>query len=115
MSQTEDQHRLKETIQPVTDALEVLYGKWKLPILIVLSLGPKRFGEISTEIPKITDRMLSRELQHLEINLLVKRTVIDEMSTKVIYSITDHGKSLHNVIIELKKWGILHRKTIIQP
>ena len=100
-------------IRPVKDALEVLNGKWKLPIIIALSFGNKRFGEMSKEIPKITDRMLSKELRELEMNQLVKRTVYDSLPVIVEYSLTDYGTSLDKVIEELRNWGIQHRKRIM--
>ncbi len=100
-------------IRPVKDALEVLNGKWKLPIIIALSFGNKRFGEMSREIPKITDRMLSKELRDLEMNQLVKRTVYDTVPVVVEYSLTRYGESLEKVIDELRKWGTQHRKRIM--
>lgn len=100
-------------ILPVRDALDVLNGKWKLPILISLTLGNKRFGEMAKEIPKITDRMLSKELRDLELHGLVKRTVYDSIPVVVEYSLTDYGYSLDKVIEELRNWGIQHRQRII--
>ena len=100
-------------ILPVRDALDVLSGKWKLPILVALNLGNKRFGEIAREIPKITDRMLSKELRDLELHGLVKRTVYDTIPVVIEYSTTEYGHSLDNVIIELRNWGVEHRKRVI--
>lgn len=101
-------------IQPVTDAIYVLNGKWKLPVLICLTFESMRFRQLANEIPQITDRMLAKELKQLEANLLIKRTVSNTVPAKIEYSITDHGKSLHNVVIELQKWGLKHRKAITQ-
>ena len=101
-------------LRPIRDALDVLNGKWKLPIIVALTFGEKRFGEISKEVHGITDRMLSKELRDLEINGLVKRTVEDAYPVKVNYALTPHSKSLNEVIESLKKWGILHRKNILQ-
>lgn len=98
---------------PVRDALEILSGKWKLPIIVALTFGKKRFKQISTEVQGITDKMLSKELKELEINQLVKRTIIDTFPPTVEYSITEHGKSLERVIEELRNWGMSHRKQII--
>ncbi len=98
---------------PVTDALYVLSGKWKLPILISLSFGNKRFGEMAKEIPKITDRMLSKELRELETNQMITRTVYDSVPVVVEYSLTEYGTSLDDVIRELYKWGTQHRKRIM--
>jgi len=100
-------------LQPVTDALYVLNGKWKLPILISLSFGNKRFSEMAKEIPKITDRMLSKELRELEVNQMIKRAVYDSVPVVVEYSLTDYGTSLDDVIRELHKWGTQHRKRIM--
>ena len=100
-------------LQPVTDALYVLSGKWKLPILISLSFGNKRFGEMAKEIPKITDRMLSKELRELETNQMITRTVYDSVPVVVEYSLTEYGTSLDDVIRELHKWGTQHRKRIM--
>ena len=99
-------------IQPVQDTLYVLNGKWKLPIVISLSFGSKRFGEMSKEIPKITDRMLSKELRELEMNQLVKRTVYDAIPVVIEYSLTDYGKTLEPVFNALYTWGVKHREKI---
>lgn len=100
-------------LQAVTDALYVLNGKWKLPILIVLRFGNRRFGQMAKEIPKITEKMLSKELRELEMNHLVKRTVYDSVPVVVEYSLTEYGYSLDTVIKELKLWGLEHRKRIM--
>lgn len=100
-------------IRPVNDALDVLNGKWKLPIIISLSMGNKRFNEMEREIPKITARMLSKELRELEMNELVKRTVHDNIPVVIEYSLTDYGRSLDDVIEALHKWGTQHRKRIM--
>lgn len=102
------------TIQPVTDALYVLSGKWKLPILIALRFGNKRFGQMAKEIPKITERMLSKELRELEANQLITRTVYDTVPVTVEYALTEYGHSLDDVIHALRTWGITHRKRLMK-
>lgn len=100
-------------LRPIRDALDVLNGKWKLPIIVALTFGDKRFGEIAKEVHGITDRVLSKELQDLTMNGLVKRTVEDTVPVKITYGLTPHSKSLEEVIESLRKWGILHRETIV--
>jgi DNA-binding HxlR family transcriptional regulator len=97
----------------IKDALEALEGKWKLLILFALSTQPKRFKQISKEVPGITDKTLSKELKHLEANELIKREVHDTFPPTVEYSITPHGLSLEKVLQELHFWGLLHRKQVI--
>lgn len=98
---------------PYSRYLDVLQGRWKLPILISLTFGTKRFKQISKEVVGITDKMLSKELKDLEINQLIARTVIDSFPPRVEYAITKHGKTLKKVIDELGDWGTLHGKKIV--
>ena len=99
---------------PVRDALDILSGKWKLPILIALSFGNQRFGQLAKQVHGITDKMLSKELRDLEMNELVKRTVYDAVPVIVEYSMTPYGKTLEKVIAELQAWGSMHRKRILK-
>jgi DNA-binding HxlR family transcriptional regulator len=103
-----------KAILPVRDALDILSGKWKLPIIISLSFGNKRFSQMARQIPGITDKMLSKELRDLEMNQLVKRTVYDSVPVVVEYEMTAYGKTLGKLIDELQDWGMKHRKKILQ-
>ncbi|TGM52698.1 transcriptional regulator [Leptospira vanthielii] len=103
-----DHSECANLILPLREALEILSGKWKLPIIMSLSFGNKRFKKIAEEIPGITDRMLSKELKDLEKIQLIDRTVIDSFPPGVEYSITKHGKSLEKVINELTQWAVSH-------
>ena len=100
------------TFRNIRDALETLSGNWKLPILLTLSTGPKRFREIAKQIEGISDKMLSKELKNLETNLLVRRKVLDTYPPIAMYEITEYVESLQNVLTSLHDWGISHRKKI---
>lgn len=99
---------------PVRDALDLLGGKWKIPIIVALSFGNRRFRELQRHIEGITAKMLSKELKDLEVNELVKRTVFDTTPVTVEYELTDYGKTLKKVIAELRKWGSEHRKRMLK-
>lgn len=96
----------------VRDTLDVLGGKWKILILISLMHGNRRFTEIERSIPKISSKVLAKELKELEQNMLITRTVHDESHLSVEYTITDYARSLENVMYELYDWGSNHRKKI---
>ena len=98
---------------PVRDALDVISGKWKLLILISISSGNSRFREIERSIPKITSKVLAKELKDLEENQLIKRTVYDETPVVIEYAITLYAKTLGPVIKALSDWGKNHRRKII--
>lgn len=100
-------------LQAVKDALYLLQGKWKLPILISILGGNHRFKEISRNVEYISDRMLSKELKELEINLLVTRKLHNTFPPSVEYLPTPHTFTLASLVNALKDWGYIHRKKVI--
>jgi DNA-binding HxlR family transcriptional regulator len=56
--------------------------------------------------------MLSKELQDLELNHLVSRTVMNTKPITVEYAITEYGATLSPLIDELANWGIEYRQSI---
>ncbi|WP_194778542.1 winged helix-turn-helix transcriptional regulator [Pararhodonellum marinum] len=109
-----NKHECVEYIRPVRDVLDLINGKWKLPILIALSFGNKRFKELERDVEGITPKMLSKELRDLEMNKLVIRSVYDTVPVTVEYSLSEYGKTLDNVIIALRQWGKKHRAKIFE-
>lgn len=103
------QHRLRAS----RDAMDVIQGKWRIPIIISLTYGHKRFGEIHRDIPDISPKMLSQELKALEENKIISRTLYDSMPVKVEYSLTELGFSLKKLLEELLSWGIHFREVIV--
>ncbi len=97
----------------VRDTLDVISGKWKILIIISIMSGHKRFREIERSIPKISSKVLAKELKDLEEHQLVKRTVYDESQVLVEYTATDYVFTLQKVIEELHNWGVNHRKKIL--
>ena len=100
-------------ILALNDTINVIHGKWKLPIIGSLLFGKKRFKELGREIPKITPRMLSKELKDLEVNGIVKRKVYDTIPVKVEYELTASGRSFERVMDVMVKWGLEHRENVI--
>jgi DNA-binding HxlR family transcriptional regulator len=97
---------------PVRDTLDAIGGKWKLLILISIWEGNKHFREIERSIPKLSTKVLSKELKDMEENQLITRTVLNGFPVRTEYTSTEHSKTLEKVIFELHHWGINHRKKI---
>jgi len=95
------------------DALEVIQGKWRIPIIISLTYGNKRFGEIQRDIAGISPKMLSQELKALEMNKIIKRRLYDTMPVTTEYSLTPLGSSMNSLLSEILNWGIHFRKEVI--
>jgi DNA-binding HxlR family transcriptional regulator len=102
------------SISAVKDSLYVLNGKWKIPVIISLTEGPKRFKEIERSIEGITPRVLSKELRELELNEFVERKVYDEVPVRIVYELTPYSDSLKQIIGSLVEWGKNHRKRIMK-
>lgn len=100
-------------MQAISDAMSLLSGKWKFHILGTLIEGNTLgFMDLLREINGIGTKMLSKELQDLEMNNLVSRTVMNTKPITVEYSLTEYGKSLSPLIDELAKWGGEYRKSV---
>jgi DNA-binding HxlR family transcriptional regulator len=97
----------------VRDALYVLNGKWKLPLIFTLSSGPMRFKDIQRSLGEITPKVLSKELKELELNEFVIRNVYSTTPVTVTYQLTPYSQSLDKVLLELKDWGVKHRQRIV--
>jgi DNA-binding HxlR family transcriptional regulator len=104
--------RFQEKMKAIQDTMFVIGGKWKLPVILSIYSGNKRFNDIAASIPKITNRVLSKELKHMEENLLITRTVIDDYPVRIEYAITEYCFGLNEVIAPMEKWGKNHMEKI---
>jgi DNA-binding HxlR family transcriptional regulator len=100
------------SVNHIRDALYVLNGKWKLPLIFSLSESPKRFGELQRVLEGITPKVLTKELKELEMNEFLVRKVYPTTPVTVIYEATSYSDSLRSVLSELKDWGAQHREKI---
>ncbi len=114
MADNECQKEHKKEIMAVHDAMDVLNGKWKISIISsICYYNKRRFSDILNDVNGISNKMLSKELKELEMNKLVKRTVLDTQPITVQYQLTEYGKTLQTIINNLSDWGAEHRKVII--
>jgi DNA-binding HxlR family transcriptional regulator len=105
----------EQELAAIIDSLEVLGGKWKLRIMRHLnnrSSETNTFKKIQREVEGISSKMLAKELQSLETNLLVARKVLDTKPVSVSYTITEYGHSVLPVNEVLVRWGLNHRQKI---
>jgi len=101
---------LSDKIGYVQDAMAVINGKWKLPILMSMFDGKSRFRDLQRCVPGITTRVLSKELKDLESNKLIIRIVQDSYPVTIDYKLTTYSFSLTPVVSEMIKWGKQHKK-----
>lgn len=100
-------------ILAIKDAMEILSGKWKFHILGTLLLHDNmRFMDLLREVEGIAPKMLSKELQDMEMNRLISRTVLRTKPISVAYALTDSGKTVAPLINELAAWGVAYRNAL---
>lgn len=91
---------------PVIHALEIIGGKWRLPIIWELSSEKSiRYNELKRRIPGITNIMLTRSLQALKEHGLVERTEYNKIPPHVEYSLTDTCNELLPALVIINEWG----------
>ncbi|MFD2287799.1 transcriptional regulator [Pedobacter petrophilus] len=103
-----DHVKLNGKIYPCTVslAMDLIGGKWKAVILYHLKDTEKRYNELRKEVPHITEMTLSLQLKQLEKDGLVSRKVYGKKPPiKVIYSLTDFGKTFIPVLDTITIWG----------
>lgn len=66
---------------------------------------PKRYTDLLTSIPDISQKMLTVALRNLEADGLVSRQAYAEIPPRVEYSLTDRAKTLLPHINNLVNWA----------
>ena len=98
---------------PLTECMSLLGGAWTPNLIWYLSGGPRRFGELRADIPRISAKMLTARLRIMEQKGVVWREVVASSPPSVEYSLTDLGQELIPVINAIVKVGArlkgLHR------
>ncbi|MCX2575104.1 winged helix-turn-helix transcriptional regulator [Pedobacter sandarakinus] len=100
------------SLKHVFDAMYVLNGKWKLPLVLCLMHGPKRFNQIQKEMMGISPKVLASELKDLEINFLIERKVYSSTPVNIRYEATAYSHTLKTILGELSEWGKMHREHV---
>lgn len=76
--------------------------------------GTKRFNELRSLIPGITQRMLVNQLRELEEDLIVHREVYPVVPPKVEYTLTEHGQSLMPILESMYEWGMNYKINVLK-
>jgi len=90
---------------PIERALLVLDGKWSTLIIRELLVGPKRFGELRAALDMGSPKTLTERLRVLEHQGVLTRTVYPEVPPRVVYELTERGRSFRSVLEAMAAWG----------
>jgi DNA-binding HxlR family transcriptional regulator len=88
------------------EAVELIGRRWTGAIVAVLmDGGSMRFSQIANAVPELSDRLLSERMKELEARGVVTRHVDPGPPVKVVYELTDMGRSLEPALQALKSWA----------
>lgn len=98
---------------PVATTVNLIGNKWKLLILRNLIYnGEQRFTDFVKSIPGISKKVLTDDLRSLENDGLVNREIFAEIPPKVVYSLSELGKSLKPILDAMFTWGTEYKNSL---
>jgi DNA-binding HxlR family transcriptional regulator len=90
---------------PVAHALRLVGERWALLVILELMHGPKRYTDLTDNLPGIGTNILASRLRDLEAHGLVTKRTLPPPAASRVYELTEYGQALRPVIRELALWG----------
>ncbi len=87
-------------------AMNLIGGKWKTMVIFHLKDGAMRSGKLQRALPKISNKMFTQTIRDLERCGLIERILYPVVPPKVEYKLTETGKTVLPIVLELAQWGI---------
>ncbi|HZD39056.1 MAG TPA: helix-turn-helix domain-containing protein [Actinomycetes bacterium] len=90
---------------PLREAVVRVGDRWTLLIVEALLEGPRRFNDLSGELPGIASNILSQRLKELERWGLVVGKPYSERPPRFAYQLSAAGRELAGALRLLAQWG----------
>lgn len=87
-------------------AMDLIGGKWKTMMIFHLKDGALRSSELMRSLHGISNKMFTQTARELEHDGIIKRHIYPVVPPKVEYELTDLGKSVLPIVLDMAKWGI---------
>lgn len=97
-----------EIVCPSDVFLQVIKGKCKTTLIVLIKKNRNRFTEMKKTLPTISERTIAKQLKELEEDGIIIRKVFNEVPLRVEYYLTEYGESIHAIVREMRKWGHMH-------
>jgi DNA-binding HxlR family transcriptional regulator len=98
------------TTTPLAAALDSVGDRWTLLLVEALLDGPRRFGDLQEQLPRIAPNVLAQRLRRLEGEGLVLAQPYSERPQRFVYELTASGHELAGALRLLADWGARHRE-----
>ena len=89
---------------PTRVVLDHVSSKWGVLVLLSLTDGTQRWGELRRAVDGISEKMLAVTLRTLEADGFVSRRAYPEVPPRVEYSLTDRGREVTALLLPLVEW-----------
>lgn len=89
---------------PTRVVLDHIMSKWGVLVLLALTDGTHRWGELRREVQGISEKMLASTLRTLEADGLVVRESYPEVPPRVEYALSPLGRELMDRMLPLVEW-----------
>ena len=86
-------------------AIEIIGRRWTGAVVRALLSGDRRFCQIRSTIPGLSDRLLSERLKELELEGIVERNVHPDTPVRIEYRLTPKGEALAAVVQSVSRWA----------
>src|SRR5436853_6916777 len=86
-------------------AIEIIGRRWTGAVVRALLSGDRRFCQIRSTIPGLSDRLLSERLKELELEGIVERNVHPDTPVRIEYRLTPKGEALAGVVQSVSRWA----------
>ncbi|MCG8641777.1 MAG: helix-turn-helix transcriptional regulator, partial [Desulfobacterales bacterium] len=94
---------------PISNALDHLGDRWSLLVIRDIAFfGKKTYSELLESSEGIATNILSSRLKNLEAGNIIKRKPNPSDRRRHIYSLTESGKDLLPILIEMILWSAKH-------
>ena len=90
---------------PLADALARVGDRWTLLVVGALMDGPRRFGDLQSDVPGIAPNILIQRLRHLAREALVVARPYSERPPRMVYELSAPGRELAGALRLLADWG----------
>ena len=101
---------------PISFALEQLGDRWSLLIIRDLVFkGKTRYSEFADSPEKISTNILANRLARLEEAQIIEKSANPTNGSSYIYRLTDKGKDLIPLLLEMTAWSAQHNPQSNSP
>lgn len=101
---------------PVSNALDVLGDRWTLLVIRdMLFMNKHEYREFLTAPEGIATNILSDRLKRLVCAGIIDLAKHPSHKNKKLYYLTQQGKDLMPILLELVRWGVTYRATRDMP